>query len=90
MKAFYSGLEKRSFKGLNNIINRLDITEAEVEPQVVYGNRTQEIVRYAKENNVDLIIMKSHKVDLEEPNQGWGTISYKVSILAQCPVMLVK
>ena len=89
-EGFYSGLEKRSFKGLNNIINRLDITEAEVEPQVMYGNRTQEIVRYAKENNVDLIIMKSHKVDLEEPNQGWGTISYKVSILAQCPVMLVK
>ena len=87
---FYSGLEKRSFKGLNDIINRLDITEAEVEPQVVYGNRTQEIVRYAEENNVDLIIMKSHKVDLEEPVKGWGTISYKVSILARCPVLLVK
>ncbi|EFK12295.1 universal stress family protein [delta proteobacterium NaphS2] len=87
---FYSGLEKRSFKGLNDIINRPDITEAEVEPQVVYGNRTQEIVRYAEENNVDLIIMKSHKVDLEAPSQGWGTISYKVSILAQCPVLLVK
>ena len=87
---FYSGLEKRSFKGLNDIINRLDITETEVEPQVVYGNRTQEIVRYAEKNNVDLIIMKSHKVDLKEPSQGWGTISYKVSILAQCPVLLVK
>ncbi|MCG6880824.1 MAG: universal stress protein [Deltaproteobacteria bacterium] len=87
---FYSGLEKRSFKGLNDIINRLDISQAEVEPQVVYGNRTQEIVRYAEENNVDLIIMKSHKVDLEEPIQGWGTISYKVSILARCPVLLVK
>jgi nucleotide-binding universal stress UspA family protein len=87
---FYSGLEKRSFKGLNDIINRLDISQTEVEPQVVYGNRTQEIVRYAEENNVDLIIMKSHKVDLEEPIQGWGTISYKVSILARCPVLLVK
>lgn len=87
---FYSSLEKRSFKGLNDIIHRLDISQAEVEPQVVYGNRTQEIVRYAEENNVDLIIMKSHKVDLEEPIQGWGTISYKVSILARCPVLLVK
>jgi len=87
---FYSGLEKRSFKGLNDIIHRLDISQAEVEPQVVYGNRTQEIVRYAEENSVDLIIMKSHKVDLEEPIQGWGTISYKVSILARCPVLLVK
>ena len=87
---FYSGLEKRSFKGLNAIINRLNNTETTIEPQVVYGNRTQEIVRFAEENDVDLIIMKSHKVDLEEPSQGWGTISYKVSIMAQCPVMLVK
>jgi nucleotide-binding universal stress UspA family protein len=89
-KDFYSGLENRSFKGLNAIIDRLDIEEIAVEPRVVYGNRTREIVRYAEENNVDLIIMKSHKVDLEERSQGWGTISYKVSILAQCPVLLVK
>jgi nucleotide-binding universal stress UspA family protein len=87
---FYSGLEKRSFKGLNAIIARLDTKEMTVEPGVVYGNRTREIVRYAEENNADLIIMKSHKVDLEERSQGWGTISYKVSILARCPVLLVK
>jgi universal stress protein A len=87
---FYSGLETRSFKGLNGIIDRLDTKEIMVEPRVVYGNRTREIVRYAEENSADLIIMKSHKVDLEERSQGWGTISYKVSILAQCPVLLVK
>jgi universal stress protein A len=89
-KDFYSGLEKRSFKGLNAIIARLDTKEMTVEPGVVYGNRTREIVRYAEENNADLIIMRSHRVDLEEQSQGWGTISYKVSILAQCPVLLVK
>jgi len=87
---FYSGLEKRSFEDLNAIIDRLNIKDITVDPRVVYGNRTREIVRYAEENNVDLIIMKSHKVDLEERSQGWGTISYKVSILAQCPVLLVK
>ena len=88
---FYSGLEKRSFEGLNAIVDRLEAIETTVvEPQVVYGNRTREVVRYAEDNNVDLIIMKSHKIDLEERSQGWGTISYKVSILAQCPVLLVK
>ena len=87
---FYGGLEKRSFKGLNTIIDRLERSESSIEPRVVYGNRTQEIVRFAEENDADLIIMKSHKVDLDEPSQGWGTISYKVSILAQCPVLLVK
>ena len=42
------------------------------------------------QHQVDLTIMKSHKVDLEDRSHGWGTISYKVSILAQCPVLLVK
>jgi universal stress protein A len=75
---------------LNTVIERLGTTKTAVEPQVVYGNRTRETVRYAEQNQVDLIIMKSHKVDLEDRAQGWGTISYKVSILAQCPVLLVK
>ncbi len=87
---FYGGLEKRSYKDLNAIIDILGTTETTIEPQVVYGNRTQEIVRYAEQNQVDLIIMKSHRIKLEDRSQGWGTISYKVSILAQCPVMLVK
>ncbi len=87
---FYGGLEKRSFKDLNAIVDRLDTSKTVVEPQVVYGNRTREIVRYAEQNQVDLIIMKSHKVDLDDRSQGWGTISYKVSIMAQCPVLLVK
>ena len=87
---FYAGLEKRSFKDLNAIVDRLDTSKTAVEPQVVYGNRTREIVRYAEQHQVDLIIMKSHKVDLEDRSRGWGTISYKVSILAQCPVLLVK
>ena len=87
---FYSGLEKRSFNDLNAIIDQMDTPNTTIEPQVVYGNRTREIVAYAETNAVDLIIMRSHKVELEDPSQGWGTISYKVSILAQCPVMLVK
>ncbi len=87
---FYSSLEERSFKGLGDIIDHLNAKETAIEPQVRYGNRTREIVRFAEENGTDLIIMKSHRVDLEEPSQGWGTISYKVSILAQCPVLLVK
>ena len=54
------------------------------------GNRAPEIVRYAGEIGVDLIVLKSHRIDLENPSAGWGTVSYKVGILAQCPVLLVK
>jgi nucleotide-binding universal stress UspA family protein len=89
-KDFYTKLEKRSFKDLNEMISRCEGDRADIVPVVVYGNRAQEILRYAQENRIDLIVMKSHRIDVEDRAQGWGTISYKVGILAQCPVMLVK
>jgi nucleotide-binding universal stress UspA family protein len=58
--------------------------------EVVFGHRAPEIGRYAGEIGVDLIVLKSHRIDLEHPAAGWGTVSYKVGILAQCPVLLVK
>lgn len=89
-KDFYTKLEKRAFKDLDKMIARFGGTDAHPVPAVIYGNRAQEILRYADENQIDLIIMKSHRIDVEDRAQGWGTISYKVGILAQCPVMLVK
>jgi nucleotide-binding universal stress UspA family protein len=56
----------------------------------VFGSRAHEIVRYATEVGVDLIVLTSHRIDLHHPSAGWGTVSYKVGILSQCPVLLVK
>jgi nucleotide-binding universal stress UspA family protein len=56
----------------------------------VYGRRAGEIVQYAAANEVDLIVLASHRVNPSRIARDWGTISYKVGILAQCPVLLVK
>lgn len=61
-----------------------------VRNEIVFGHRVEEIVRYANENNMDLMILASHRMDLKHPAEGWGTISHKVGILSQCPVLLVK
>ena len=58
--------------------------------EVVFGDRAHEIVRYAMETGTDLIVLTSHRIDLQNPSAGWGTVSYKVGILSQCPVLLVK
>ena len=58
--------------------------------EVIFGDRAHEIVRYAMERGVDLIVLSSHRIDLGNPSAGWGTVSYKVGILSQCPVLLVK
>jgi nucleotide-binding universal stress UspA family protein len=89
-KDFYTRLEKRSFKDLNEMIAMYRERLTDIAPAVIYGNRAHEILRFAHENQIDLIVMKSHRIDVEDRAQGWGTISYKVGILSQCPVMLVK
>ena len=87
---FYRELEDRSQRHLNRLASSLDTKTFTIDKRITYGNRAQEILRFAEENSIDLIIMTSHKIDMEDRAKGWGTISYKVGILSQCPVMLVK
>jgi len=60
------------------------------ETVVVFGRRVEEILRVAEERAYDLIVLQSHRIDREEPTRGWGTISHRVGLLADCPVLLVK
>jgi nucleotide-binding universal stress UspA family protein len=87
---FYKELEERSLKHLNRLASSHDEDTFTIEKRIIYGNRAKEILRFAEENSIDLIIMTSHKIDIEDRAQGWGSISYKVGIVSQCPVMLVK
>ena len=57
---------------------------------MVYRRRAEAVVQFAAAHDVDLIVLPSHRVDPSLANRDWGTISYKIGILAQCPVLLVK
>lgn len=61
-----------------------------VTSHILFGKRVPEILRFAQDEGVDLIVMSSHRIDPANPSEGWGTISHKVGLLAACPVMLVK
>jgi universal stress protein A len=89
-ESFYLQLENRAEKHMDEWLKKLDNPDFTIEKKILYGNRVSEIVRFAEEHQVDLIVLNSHKVDVKDPGKGWGTISYKVGILSQCPVMLVK
>ena len=81
----------RAFAGARKQARRLGKARSipEDEGQAVPG-AAREIVKQAVANRVDLIVLTSHKIDLAHPAEGWGTTSYKVGILCQCPVLLVK
>ncbi|HSN86994.1 MAG TPA: universal stress protein [Thermoanaerobaculia bacterium] len=90
MAGFYHGLETRAAARLFTMEEKLTQANVRARHEIVYGKRAETIVRYAEEQEMDLLILSSHKVDREHPALGWGTISYRIAIVARCPVLLVK
>ncbi|MDD5170230.1 MAG: universal stress protein [Syntrophales bacterium] len=89
-KKFYNNLEKKAQKQMSILMSDYEDKSIQILPHIIYGNRVQEILKFVKEHEIDLIIMNSHKVELENPIHNWGTISYRVALLSETPIMLVK
>jgi nucleotide-binding universal stress UspA family protein len=90
MADFYRSLEARAAARLFQMEEKLKAAGVRVRHEVVYGKRAETIVRYAEDHGTDLMILSSHKVDRDHPALGIGTISYRIAIVARCPVLLVK
>ena len=88
LAGFYRKLEAQARKKMKGILEAAAPLEARAE--ILYGNRVNEILRFAEAGNVDLIVMSSHRLTPRQAGEHWGTISHKVGILSRCPVLLVK
>lgn len=90
LEGFYARLEEKARRAMEEMAEPLQEAGLSFARRVSYGRRAEEIVDFAAEEDSDLIILSSHRIDLENPGSSWTTLSYKVAILAQCPVLLVK
>jgi nucleotide-binding universal stress UspA family protein len=89
-REFFQRLEQVALDHLIRLGRYLEEHQVPRREEIIYGHRAPEIVRYALETGVDLIVLSSHRIDPTDAAAGWGTVSYKVGILSQCPVLLVK
>jgi nucleotide-binding universal stress UspA family protein len=87
---FYRKLEERAEERMAVALEELGEGSFERRSAVVLGHRARAIIEYAEREEVDVIVLSSHRVDPDRPGADWLTISYKVAILARCPVLLVK
>ena len=62
----------------------------QVEADTVVGSRWRVINTFAKEKNIDLIIMGSHGLKTETNQLALGTTSHKVIFTSPCPVLIVR
>ena len=89
LEPFYEKLGKRARKRMAQFAARAP-HDIDVRIEITCGARAESIISVAKKRRVDLIVLASHRVNPVMVGRDWGTISYKVGILAPCPVLLVK
>lgn len=87
---FYRQIEERAAEAMASLASPLESAGVSHAGHVRYGARAEEIVAFASEEGFDLILLSSHRADLDEPAKNWASLSHKVAILAQTPVLLVK
>ncbi len=87
---FYDRLGRRAREKMKKIIKQCNPVNVGVREEIIYGNRVRQIVQFAVKQEIDLIVLSSHRIEDMTQGGGWATISYRVSILAPCPVMMVK
>jgi len=90
LKGFYEQLDSRASTQLESRSQQFAAAGIDVDWKIRYGKRAAEIVQDAHDRKADLIVMSSHRVDPAAAVQSLGTLSYQVSILCNCPVLLVK
>ena len=87
---FYDRLKARAERKMADIIGLYESRDRTIDSRILIGKRVNEIVGFAYEHDIDLIILASHRIDKTDTLEGWATISYRVGILSHCPVLMVK
>lgn len=90
MKDFYERIEETAAARLSDAADPLRRAGVPFVAEVSYGKRAPEIVRFAEEREVDLIVLTSHRLDPVAPNRSLMTISHQVAIAAVTPVLLIR
>lgn len=90
MDDFYEELRADAEEKLAGWASDLAEEGFEVESMITYGERGPEITRVAEERDVDLLVMRSHRVDRDDAEGQVGTVSHQVAVFAPCSVYLVR
>jgi len=87
---FYGEFRQRAESLLADFRKKLEHRGISVDTQIRMGRRGAEVVRCATEERCDLIVLRSHALDPEEPMRGIGTVSHQVALAAPCGVLLLR
>ncbi len=88
--AFYDLLESTALTHLQGLAAEQKEKGIATEVVVEFGKRVEVILAWVESHEVGLIVLASHPIDRTSPVRSWGTLSYQISLLSPCSVLLVK
>ena len=69
--------------------HEIERTKVKMIDCCMYGSAAEQILRFAKNNNIDLIVMASRRFRDVHKIKALGSVTRKVSELADCPVLII-
>ena len=60
-----------------------------IRSEAIIGSPADEIIRFAKSNKIDMIIVGSRRLEAISKIKALGSVARKVSEAAECPVMII-
>jgi nucleotide-binding universal stress UspA family protein len=89
-RPFYDRLEKAARAHLEGLAQRLERLKVCCHTDLRLGHRVEQIVLCAREMNADLMVLTSPPPDPRNVLAGAGSLSFRVGLVAPCPVLLVR
>lgn len=90
MDDFYEELESEAEEKMETWADEMAEEGFDVESMITFGESGPEITRTAEEEEAELVIMRSHKINRDDPDSRVGTVSHQVAVFAPCSVLLVR
>ncbi len=90
VQEFYQRIEKKAQEHLQNYGDKLDEKKIPWHSKVTTGSRAEEVAQFAAEIEADLILVSAPRFNPQAPAGNWASLSWKISVLSSCPVLLVK
>lgn len=90
IKKIAASAKKEAVQTLAAQVSKCRIKGIKADSKVLSGNITEEILKYAKQKKITLIVLGSQGLHGMQKLKILGSTSRKISELANCPVLIVR
>jgi nucleotide-binding universal stress UspA family protein len=89
-RPFYDRLERVARAHLEALAKRLERLKVPCHTDLRLGHRVEQINACAHQMNADLVVLTSPPPDPKNVLAGAGSLSFRIGLVAPCPVLLVR